>query len=64
MSTYASILAGSECDSHTFRLCVSFDLGWVSWNSIYMGFVFLSIKLPYVFWLQHLSHLIKLTIAR
>ena len=26
-------------------------------GSIYMGLVFLSIQLPYVFWLEHLSHL-------
>ena len=36
----------------TFSLCVSFILRWVLVDSLYRGLVFLSIQLPYVFWLE------------
>ena len=29
-----------------------------------MGLVFLSVQLPYVFWLEHLSHLLKVIINK
>ena len=37
-------------------VCLSIWDGYLE-GSIYIGLVFLSIQLPYVFWLEHLSHL-------